>query len=243
MHRCRRGFTLIELLVVIAIIAILAAILFPVFAQAREKARQSACLSNLKQIGTAVMLYTQDYEESYPLYADHPKHTTYWYDTINPYIKAANNRGSVYFCPSATKTLTSVNTSGGYAANYLHVIQYPPQFAWSKSLKWYTARNDGPATVASLGRPADTIMVADSETDCGKDAGGGWAAIYCPLELPKGPDWAANVCIDKTYGLAKRHSGGGVYLMADGHATWKRREAVLGHSLESGKEIWGHYGQ
>jgi prepilin-type N-terminal cleavage/methylation domain-containing protein len=66
MKRPRTGFTLIELLVVIAIIAILAAILFPVFAQAREKARQSGCLSNLKQIGTALMMYTQDYDEAFP---------------------------------------------------------------------------------------------------------------------------------------------------------------------------------
>ena len=62
----RRGFTLIELLVVIAIIAILAAILFPVFAQARDKARQAACQSNLKQLGNAVSMYLQDYDETYP---------------------------------------------------------------------------------------------------------------------------------------------------------------------------------
>ncbi|MFN3648934.1 MAG: type II secretion system protein [Armatimonadota bacterium] len=65
-RRDRRGFTLIELLVVIAIIAILAAILFPVFARAREAARKASCLSNMKQIGTAAMMYTQDYDETFP---------------------------------------------------------------------------------------------------------------------------------------------------------------------------------
>ena len=62
----KKGFTLIELLVVIAIIAILAAILFPVFAQAREKARQTSCLSNMKQLGTATQLYMDDYDETFP---------------------------------------------------------------------------------------------------------------------------------------------------------------------------------
>src|SRR5437879_7509284 len=76
----RRGFTLIELLVVIAIIAVLSAILFPVFAQAREKARQTSCLSNLKQIGTGYMLYVQDYDEQYPLSCQSPTriNTVYW---------------------------------------------------------------------------------------------------------------------------------------------------------------------
>src|SRR5690349_569267 len=64
MERCRRGFTLIELLVVIAVIAALAAILFPVFAQAREKARSASCLANLKQIGMATLMYTQDYDDT-----------------------------------------------------------------------------------------------------------------------------------------------------------------------------------
>ena len=67
MHRVRRsGFTLIELLVVIAIIAILAAILFPVFAQARDKARQSSCLSNTRQMATSILMYVQDYDETFP---------------------------------------------------------------------------------------------------------------------------------------------------------------------------------
>jgi prepilin-type N-terminal cleavage/methylation domain-containing protein/prepilin-type processing-associated H-X9-DG protein len=114
------GFTLIELLVVIAIIAILAAILFPVFAQAREKARQTACISNFKQIGLAVLQYNQDNDEYYPpseVSTSGQGNFTTGYDwtyVVNPYIKNGNNQaaivggrnilgyaGGVYSCPSA----------------------------------------------------------------------------------------------------------------------------------------------
>ena len=95
------GFTLIELLVVIAIIAILAAILFPVFAQAREKARQTACLSNLKQIGSGVIMYAQDYDEHFPmtLYYNSVSTPTYavgatisWREQVQPYIKNGDGK-------------------------------------------------------------------------------------------------------------------------------------------------------
>ncbi len=95
-----RGFTLIELLVVIAIIAILAAILFPVFAQAREKARGISCMSNLKQVGTGLMMYVQDYDETYPqsIYLTRMPGLCTWtsYQSINPYQKNAQ----VLVCPS-----------------------------------------------------------------------------------------------------------------------------------------------
>ena len=107
----RQGFTLIELLVVIAIIAILAAILFPVFAQAREKARQISCISNLKQIGIGFMMYNQDNDES-TLNIDKgqlpsPKFagTTYtpnWYILLDPYVKDVN----LFYCPDRTGTAT-----------------------------------------------------------------------------------------------------------------------------------------
>src|SRR5437764_2328098 len=100
----RRGFTLIELLVVIAIIAILAAILFPVFAQAREKARQAGCLSNMKQVALALQLYAGDYDETLPHqpdetvfnYADPPVHPNF----LKALIPYTRNRG-VFVCPSA----------------------------------------------------------------------------------------------------------------------------------------------
>ena len=98
-----RGFTLIELLVVIAIIAILAAILFPVFAQARDKARSAACLSNLQQIGKALMMYAQDYDEKTTWFwnsgaaaAGKDPLAGYWYQLLLPYTKNAQ----VFICPS-----------------------------------------------------------------------------------------------------------------------------------------------
>jgi prepilin-type N-terminal cleavage/methylation domain-containing protein/prepilin-type processing-associated H-X9-DG protein len=94
----RSGFTLIELLVVIAIIAILAAILFPVFAQAREKARAITCVSNEKEIGLAMLQYVQDYDETFPLlsYNDNGSYggTHEWSYTINPYVKSGNTYAS-----------------------------------------------------------------------------------------------------------------------------------------------------
>ena len=109
LHKAKRGFTLIELLVVIAIIAILAAILFPVFAQAREKARQIACLSNCKQIGTGTLMYSQDYDEAIvpwlraANYSGEPRLNRLWVGLIQPYIKSGNGYNpptGTMACPS-----------------------------------------------------------------------------------------------------------------------------------------------
>src|SRR5437667_3195375 len=112
----RAGFTLIELLVVMAIIAILAAILFPVFAQAREKARQATCLSNFKQIGLGVMMYVQDWDETYPTSrlaklaggSDCGQKIITWKTETAPYVKNI----SVYKCPSNTHNAEADETKG-----------------------------------------------------------------------------------------------------------------------------------
>src|SRR5580693_4456387 len=97
------GFTLIELLVVIAIIAILAAILFPVFAKVRAKARQATCASNLKQEGLATLEYAQDYDETYPFgFWSNAADTVEinWWQIIMPYVASANaNTATINFCP------------------------------------------------------------------------------------------------------------------------------------------------
>ncbi len=150
-HRSRRAFTLIELLVVIAIIAILAAILFPVFAQAREKARQASCLSNLKQMGLAVSMYAQDYE-AYPFMSSpsnfQPR--TRWADYIYPYVK----NEQMFICPSVPKNLVNKQWAhdqtrlyGGYGYNYQYLgnSRFP-----------FTAPD------AAITTPAETIALTDT---------------------------------------------------------------------------------
>jgi prepilin-type N-terminal cleavage/methylation domain-containing protein/prepilin-type processing-associated H-X9-DG protein len=118
MHSPKRsGFTLIELLVVIAIIAILAAILFPVFAQAREKARSTSCLSNERQIMTGVKMYAQDYDEQSLYYVWLPNGpggvTSPWQEAVNPYIK----NQQIWICPSAPKDQASYGVNCVSAAH------------------------------------------------------------------------------------------------------------------------------
>jgi len=112
----RRGFTLIELLVVIAIIAILAAILFPVFAKAREKARQSSCLSNTKQLCLAILQYSQDYDENFPMGRWWQGSGTWygWDTSVAPYIKNTQ----IFRCPSNPAVACSYGTtcSAAYTA-------------------------------------------------------------------------------------------------------------------------------
>jgi prepilin-type N-terminal cleavage/methylation domain-containing protein/prepilin-type processing-associated H-X9-DG protein len=161
----RRGFTLIELLVVIAIIAILAAILFPVFAQAREAARKSSCSSNLKQIGIAMMMYAQDYEGGYPLhYTSPPSYTSgcYWFGCVNgttvdkaqgllyPYAK--NNQ--IQHCPSFKANFAYSGATGGYGYNWIYLASDTAAGRYG----------DAMVSEAQIQRPADCIAFTDTAT-------------------------------------------------------------------------------
>jgi len=143
----RRGFTLIELLVVIAIIAILAAILFPVFARAREKAKQTSCLSNVKELCLAVHMYAQDYDDRLPFMANFGR---WWYQVLDPYMKNAQ----IIICPSKPQYVP------GYAWNYSG-CGYQPGATWTPVRTGLIYEGCNTSIYKSPG-PASTIMLADN---------------------------------------------------------------------------------
>jgi prepilin-type N-terminal cleavage/methylation domain-containing protein/prepilin-type processing-associated H-X9-DG protein len=148
----RTGFTLIELLVVIAIIAILAAILFPVFARARENARRASCSSNLKQIGLGILQYVQDYDERYVRATNGPGGvigSQTWANSTQPYLKSTQ----IFQCPS--DSAREVNTW------WMGTLPPDQQFHISYLYNSTVAR----ASDASMQNPSGTVMVVDGATN------------------------------------------------------------------------------
>jgi prepilin-type N-terminal cleavage/methylation domain-containing protein/prepilin-type processing-associated H-X9-DG protein len=226
--RKRTGFTLIELLVVIAIIAILAAILFPVFARARENARRASCQSNLKQIGLGLMQYSQDYDEklvpmwNYTGGAGTPP-LIWWQDLVQPYVKSTQ----LFICPShATRFPYSYGRGNSVAGGPL-----PDPMDWSYVLNNVTNPpldtgqgyifpvHNGPTVypgkaLAAIEDVATTIAVFDGgqynvleitvwdRTDLGATAAGACGAVGC---------------------VAKRHLDGANFLFFDGHVKFLGR--------------------
>jgi prepilin-type N-terminal cleavage/methylation domain-containing protein/prepilin-type processing-associated H-X9-DG protein len=153
----RRAFTLIELLVVIAIIAILAAILFPVFAKAREAARKASCINNMKQLGTGIQMYAQDYDETYMPRAPFP--SNHWGTVIQPYVK---NYG-VFACPSNPSNQLQIATG----ADGGKVVQSYGINSWI---------HNGPRPLAAIDAPADRIMLGEHHSNGHNDFAGNWWA-------------------------------------------------------------------
>jgi len=194
----RRGFTLIELLVVIAIIAILAAILFPVFAKAREKARQASCLSNAKQLALAIMQYAQDFDEVYPpAYCVFP--TVVWPQLLQPYAKSTQ----ITSCPSDKDPWYGLTN---------WPISYIPNYNMHPPLDYAGAAG---VSLAKVLRPAEIITMAENAdgaaTNLVPDCQYAWGTSGPSASTGFNP-WA-RVSLG-------RHNEGSNYSFADGHAKW-----------------------
>jgi prepilin-type N-terminal cleavage/methylation domain-containing protein/prepilin-type processing-associated H-X9-DG protein len=226
----RKGFTLIELLVVIAIIAILAAILFPVFARAREKARQASCLNNVKQITLGIMMYIQDYDDITPcsyLTQGVGNQSGKWPARVYSYVMAGSYsptsatpaRGSVWTCPSFP---------GPYNFNPPLADSVGPSYlsyGINRSLDIsYTA---GGVPLARIEKPAETLLLADSGPAWGSgdhwELGMTYLVTACDIDItisgapPKSGCW---------YPVYPRHNNHANVGFCDGHAKAMTRDAV-----------------
>lgn len=239
--RRKIGFTLIELLVVIAIIAILAAILFPVFARARENARRASCQSNLKQIGLAIMQYAQDYDEKMPIVVSQTTDSALtattglgqvagqgshwgWIEVIYPYVKSKG----IYICPSDAQQ--SIKKGSSYAMNrYLGwTSSLSPKQVASSSLPCYNSQGsfcgDEPYALAAIQVPAEKVLASEfGQYAQYTTSASNYRASYCSMPLPDNLAGGANFMSlnHKTTSIVVNVTGThletGNFLFADGH--------------------------
>ena len=201
----RKGFTLIELLVVIAIIAILAAILFPVFAQAREKARQISCLSNLKQSGLAYAMYIQDYDETTPLQVSPTD--GYWYFLIQPYVK----NWQLMLCPDRNDTTNS--GSNPPALNH-RMMGYGYNDGWVSDSGYGLVQTQTKDAYGKTMRAGRSIAAIVTPTDCVA-----FGDTYDTPGYSIGMDNILSTLPDGYSTKSLRHTSGNFnYAFADGHA-------------------------
>ncbi|MCX7599116.1 MAG: prepilin-type N-terminal cleavage/methylation domain-containing protein [Armatimonadetes bacterium] len=199
----RRGFTLIELLVVIAIISILASILMPVFSRARAKGRQAACISNVKQIVLANLMYAEDYDEAIP--RGQLDLTTQWYQAIYPYTR----NYQILYCPDRK------DSGPGYAMNY-RASGMSLGRVWDAARKVLIADVPPEGIRVQVGSGADWPRSPNSTNpDC-------WWATDPGNDIclaPQDTSFSAN-------GLPERHNDGTVFGFFDGHVKWYRERAI-----------------
>jgi prepilin-type N-terminal cleavage/methylation domain-containing protein/prepilin-type processing-associated H-X9-DG protein len=220
MKQLKRGFTLIELLVVIAIIAILAAILFPVFARARENARRASCQSNLKQLSIGMHMYLQDVDGVFPPYYNYGSSfggpNIGWAEAVYPYLKS----DQIFQCPSEP---TKPGPAGDFTTNfsdYFYNANFGvgwPSYGWGPFPSKYRVKD------SEISAPAVVVMFGDNASGAGSNYANCYSSNLsdCPTVIPQigsvlPPNAAARV----------RHLEGANYAFADGHVKWLKPEKL-----------------
>ncbi len=251
----KKAFTLIELLVAIAIIAILAAILFPVFAQAREKARQTACLSNVKQLSLGLMQYVQDFDETYPtaviggsaaISAVQPSAYT-WAWAIHPYLK----NEQIFSCPSAIDTparKSNFGASQDIARSYYPILHFHPPVAVTSGVEGASPSGqialdeptavmndyDTPTTLPDVTRASETVWLVEAGSIL-PDGTTSQVMAFHGVSVTQRDRYISGG--DQLSRLSRRHSGGMNWAFADGHAKWYRPDSTVSLN-DASRDLW-----